>query len=165
MKAGNDIYAYGGVIYGNLQMLKKVVKGDKSNTLADSFMKAWGLTELTDEAIDAVTTDLAESKNGFAIYSATTENDDNKYYMYYVYYNRHNNNGDNNAMGPMEFATVRNNIYKLAVTAINRIGHPGNPGDDPDPEKPDDPDESSKVYFRVQVRVLPWVVRVNNIIL
>lgn len=68
-------------------------------------------------------------------------------------------------MRAMEFATVRNNVYKLYVEKINQFGHPGNPDDDPDPEDPDDPDESDKVYFKVSVRVLPWVVRVNNIIL
>ena len=65
----------------------------------------------------------------------------------------------------MEFSTVRNNVYKLAVTNILEFGHPGDPKDDPDPENPEDPDETPKTYFRVQVKVLPWVVRVNNIIL
>ena len=66
-------------------------------------------------------------------------------------------------MAAMEFATVRNNIYKLSINSILEFGHPGKPGDDPDPDEPNDPDETPKTYFRVQVRVLPWVVRVNNI--
>ena len=66
-------------------------------------------------------------------------------------------------MGPMEFATVRNNVYKLAVTKLRRLGHPGDPKDDPDPNVPDDPDEEDVVYMDVKVEVLPWVVRVNNI--
>lgn len=85
--------------------------------------------------------------------------------MYYAYYNRHNDNGNNTVMGAMEFSVVRNNVYKIAVQNILEFGHPGKPGDDPDPEDPNDPDESPKTYFRVQVQVLPWVVRVNNIIL
>ena len=90
-------------------------------------------------------------------------NDGWGYYCYYFYWNRHNDNQKSGLMGDMEFATVRNNVYKLAVTGINRIGHPTNPGDDPDPEKPENPDEPPTNYIRVQVEVLPWVVRVNNI--
>ena len=66
-------------------------------------------------------------------------------------------------MGQMEFAVVRNNVYKLKVNTINEFGHPGDPGDDPDPEKPEDPDESPKTYFQLSVQALPWVVRVNTI--
>ena len=66
-------------------------------------------------------------------------------------------------MGPMEFAVVRNNVYKLSVTGVNKFGHPTNPGDDPDPENPEDPDEEDDVYFKVAVEVLPWVVRINDI--
>ena len=63
----------------------------------------------------------------------------------------------------MEFAVVRNNIYKLAVTKINRLGHPRLSENDPDPVDPDDPDETGDVYISVSVEVLPWVVRVNEI--
>ena len=66
-------------------------------------------------------------------------------------------------MGPMEFAVVRNNVYKLAVTNIRRLGHPRVPENDPDPVDPEDPDEEGNVYFDVQSETLPWVVRVNDI--
>lgn len=66
-------------------------------------------------------------------------------------------------MGNMEFAVVRNNVYKLAVTKINRLGHPRLSENDPDPVDPDDPDETGDVYISVSVEVLPWVVRVNEI--
>ena len=85
------------------------------------------------------------------------------YYCYYFYWNRHNNNGNNSIMGPMEFATVRNNVYKLSVTKIGELGHPNDPENDPDPVDPNDPDEEDKVYMSVDVEVLPWVVRVNDI--
>ena len=67
-------------------------------------------------------------------------------------------------MGPMEFAVVRNNVYKLAVTKINQLGHPRITENDPDPVDPETPDEKGEVYISVSVEVLPWVVRVNNII-
>ncbi|MCH5325650.1 MAG: Mfa1 fimbrilin C-terminal domain-containing protein [Duncaniella sp.] len=93
-------------------------------------------------------------------------NDDNEgwgYYCYYFYWNRHNDNGLSGKMGKMEFATVRNNVYKLAVTKINAIGHPRDTTRDPDPLKPNEPDEKPERSIEVEVNVLPWVVRVNNI--
>ena len=66
-------------------------------------------------------------------------------------------------MGPMEFAVVRNNVYKLAVTGINKLGHPRISDNDQDPVAPDDPDESGDVYLTLSVEVLPWTVRINNI--
>lgn len=66
-------------------------------------------------------------------------------------------------MEQMEFAVVRNNVYKMAVTKINRLGHPRLSENDPDPVDPDDPNETGNVYISVSVEVLPWVVRVNDI--
>ena len=100
-------------------------------------------------------------KHKFTVYKADAQGD---YYCYYIYWNRHNDNGDETLMAPMEFATVRNNVYKLKVTGINKLGHPGVPGDDPDPNKPDDPDEKDHLYMSVECKVLPWEVRVNDII-
>ncbi|MDE7152708.1 MAG: fimbria major subunit, partial [Candidatus Amulumruptor sp.] len=88
---------------------------------------------------------------------------DGGYPMYYPYWNRHNDNANNSVMGNMEFQVVRNNIYKLRVTSINSLGHPVIPDDDPDPFDPEDPDEKEDVYFTVEVMILPWVVRVNDI--
>lgn len=99
-------------------------------------------------------------KHRFTIYRANNNGD---YEVLYYYWNRHNNNGMPATMGVMEFAVVRNNVYKLCVDKISLLGHPTNSGEDPDPVNPDEPDESSDVYFKVSVQVLPWVVRVNNI--
>ena len=62
-------------------------------------------------------------------------------------------------MGIMEFATVRNNVYKVAVSSVLRYGLPMD-GDNPDD---DNPDEEENYYFKVVVKVLPWVVRINNV--
>lgn len=85
------------------------------------------------------------------------------YYCYYFYWNRHNNNGQNGVMGPMEFAVVRNNVYKLAVTNIARLGHPRIAINDPDAPNPNTQDEKSNIYLTVNCTTLPWVVRVNDI--
>ena len=85
------------------------------------------------------------------------------YYFYYYYWNRHNDNELSATMGPMEFAVVRNNVYKLAVTGIAKLGHPRISGNDPDPVGPEEPNEKGDVYLTVSVEVLPWVVRENDI--
>ena len=66
-------------------------------------------------------------------------------------------------MGPREFGVVRNNVYKLAVTKIKELGHPRISSNDPNKPKPDTKDENEDVYLTVETKVLPWVVRVNNI--
>lgn len=91
---------------------------------------------------------------------------DEKFYCYYAYWNRHNDNGKSTVMGPMEFAVVRNNIYKLDIKNIWKLGHPTDPTNpiDPDePWKPTTPDEEDKLTMDVNVSVLNWAVRVNNI--
>lgn len=83
---------------------------------------------------------------------------DGNYYNYYYYYNRHNDNGLVDEMGVMEFATVRNNIYKLRVSTVAGFGQPGDVTPDPDTD-----DENPEVYFQVSCEVIDWVVRVNDI--
>lgn len=97
------------------------------------------------------------------IYQSSVENGKLGYYCYYYYWNRHNDNNRNGVMGPMEFCTVRNNVYKLSVTKVSRLGHPRLDENDPDSPTPDTPDEKSNVYITVDSKVIPWVVRVNNI--
>ena len=63
----------------------------------------------------------------------------------------------------MEFAVVRNNVYKLCVDYITKLGHPAPGQPVPDPVDPEDPNESGEYYFGVSVTVVPWVVRVNHI--
>lgn len=43
---------------------------------------------------------------------------------YYTYWINHADDGDDNMIGPMEFAIVRNNVYKINVTGISGIGTP-----------------------------------------
>ncbi len=155
------IYVFGNEIVGDLDLLKAKVTEDPTTPLAVAFRvtaQANGYAETVTP--DDVTEDFTmTTKGGLKILVPQ----DGKYYFYYYYYNRHWDNGEPTQMRNMEFATVRNNVYKLFVEEINQFGHTASPDNDPEPEKPEDPDEESKVYFRVQVRVLPWVVRINNI--
>ena len=175
MTAKKAVYAFNGVYYGDVDALRlKAAKEPTGSKLREAFLKVFGNTSLDYTINDdkesedfgkivfteSISDCTAEANaNTFKILRPT----DGHYYVYYVYYNRHNDNNNPSSMGAMEFATVRNNIYKLAVTSISDFGHTDNPGDDPDPENPDNPDEEEKIYFKVSCQVLPWMVRVNNI--
>ena len=163
MAAGNRIYVFNNVLYGAWKDVKAAAEAGTDPTLQAAYNQA-----ATGVAADAEPTGAAAAAAGFTGYSAK----DGKYYNYYYYWNRHNDNLDPYTMGIMEFAVVRNNVYKLAVDKIKRFGHPTppdptnpdpDPEPDPDPVDPDDPDESVNYYFNVTVKVLPWTVRINNI--
>ncbi|MDD6508571.1 MAG: Mfa1 family fimbria major subunit [Bacteroidales bacterium] len=155
------IYVFNNKLYGTWADVKKAaVTGTDANLQAAYNQAAAGLEG------DAEPAAAAAAAAGFTGYSA----EGGKYYTYYYYWNRHNDNLDPYKMGIMEFAVVRNNVYKLCVDSISKFGHPTPPTDpthptdpDPDPVKPGDPDESVNYYFTVTVKVLPWTVRINNI--
>ena len=163
MAAGERIYVFNNVLYGAWSDVEAAAKAGTDPTLQAAYNQA-----ATGVAADAEPTGAAAAAAGFTGYSAK----DGKYYNYYYYWNRHNDNLNPYNMGVMEFAVVRNNVYKLAVDKISRFGHPTppdpsnpdpDPEPDPDPVDPDDPDESVNYYFNVTVKVLPWTVRINNI--
>lgn len=153
--AGKTIYVFDNILYGTWD---NVVAAAAQDNASEAFKFAVSVCNDGGKAKDAATLAAA----GFTGFSADT---DGNYYTYYYYWNRHNDNGNNTAMGKMEFAVVRNNVYKLCVDEIGKYGHPTPGGDDPDPDKPtpEDPDEEGEYYFKVTVKVLPWVVRVNHI--
>lgn len=156
--SGKVLYAYEGHIYGDKDQLKAKAEEAPTTTLAALYAKLFTADNMDDNG------DLKSTiEDGFTIYRPVTVGSENVYPCYYYYYNRHDDNDDAINMGQMEFAVVRNNVYKLKINSINEFGHPGKPGDDPDPEKPGDPDESPKTYFQLSVQALPWVVRVNTI--
>ena len=164
MAAGDRIYVFNNKLYGAWSDVKAAAEAGTDATLQAAYNQA--AATIAADATEPKGADAAAA--GFTGYSPK----DGKYYNYYYYWNRHNDNLDNNLMGIMEFAVVRNNVYKLAVDSINRFGHPTppdpsnpdpDPEPDPDPVDPDDPDESVNYYFNVTVKVLPWTVRINNI--
>ena len=165
MAVGNRIYVFNNVLYGAWSDVKTAAEAGTNATLQAAYNQA--AATIADPATEP--TGAAAAAAGFTGYSPK----DGKYYNYYYYWNRHNDNLNNDVMGIMEFAVVRNNVYKLAVNAINRFGHPTppdpsnpdpDPEPDPDPVDPNEPDESVNYYFNVTVKVLPWTVRINNII-
>ena len=159
----NTVYVFDNILWGTWDNVKNAAEAKESGTttlanplLAAAYNKAMEDPDASDTEIEkkAVTA-------GFTIFRPNTTT--KKYEVLYYYWNRHNDNDNNGSMGPMEFAVVRNNVYKLSVTGVDKFGHPTDPDDDPDPENPEDPDEEDDVYFKVAVEVLPWVVRINDI--
>lgn len=183
----NNMHAPVSIMLGSAKRVYDYSKTHNTSMIRDQFLKAFAagyftvkvngtalaVTATADEIFNtpegaevvvtgaANNTDFAADFNfGFVVYTSTPDaNGANHYYCYYYYYNRHNDNGDNSAMGIMEFATVRNNIYKLKVDNVLKFGVPG----DTPPPPPHD-DEDPDIYFKVSVQVLDWVVRINNII-
>lgn len=175
MDAQNDIFAYNGKLIGKWSDVVSLAETTSNADLKADFDKvkaadaslAKGGTNADKDTYDENLTKTIVKTGGFSKYAYVTNaggNSGSGYFCYYYYWNRHNNNDNNSKMGPMEFAVVRNNIYKLAVTKIARLGHPFRPGNDPDPVDPNDPDEDEKVYMEVKVKVKKWIKRINNIV-
>lgn len=80
------------------------------------------------------------------------------YRCYYNYWIRHLDNNKSNVMGVMEFAIVRNNLYKILVTNVSGLGYEEIPTD------PDTPDEG-ETYLKVVLNVKPWIIRDLHIVL
>ena len=76
---------------------------------------------------------------------------------YYTTEIKHFDNNNDQDLGNMEFAIMRNNIYSLSVSTITQIG---DPIVDPTPSIPN---ESEEAALDVQVTMLPWIVRYNDI--
>lgn len=161
------LYEYNGIVYNKW--------GD--------FKKAWN--EQHEEAGDKIGDEQNEEPTGDALKAFKEQINGqvkripisgeagNKHgYVYYIYRNRHNDNDASAVMGPMEFAVVRNNIYKLTVSKIAKLGYTNDPTEPPttdpepevDPPTPDLPDEDSKAYMEVNVEILNWTVRENEIV-
>ncbi len=148
---GLDVYVWNNKFYGTFDKLPAGVRSLVGSSVADR-----------------TTANLVNA--GVTSYSwDTTIEGGGGYPVYYVYYNRHNNNGVATTTGPMEYAVVRNNVYKLSINGVKLFGHSNDPqiknptNADPNPELPEDDLERDNLYMEVNATVLPWTVRVNNI--
>lgn len=110
--------------------------------------------------LDPDADDAALAAAGIRRFEAST---DGTYPVWYTYWNRHNDNHNPIQMGIMEFAVVRNNIYKLRVNSIGFLGLPKEPTEAGNAWKPDGdtPDELG-AQLDVTVTVAGWVDRVYD---
>lgn len=154
--AGKFIVNIGGVAVNNETDLFPEVKTGGTYETWNDLLAAVEVTMPEANTVNDGGQFVSSANYNFVAYAP---NSDGKYYNYYYYYNRHNDNANPSEMGIMEFATVRNNIYKLKLDKVGAFGQPG----DVTP-KPDTDDENPDVYFQVSALVLDWVVRVNPIV-
>ncbi|MDO4336441.1 MAG: Mfa1 family fimbria major subunit, partial [Bacteroidales bacterium] len=132
MKAGSWLYVFENKMMGTWAMVKAAADATPGTTIASA------VATVEQRKAEGVGAGKILEGLGFTVYMPTKVGNEFVYYVGYAYKNRHNDNLDNKVMGPMEFATVRNNVYKLQLSDINMWGHPMNPGD-PDPGPGGDP--------------------------
>ena len=153
------IYVFSDILYGDWDRVGRAAnQGYVNGTDGDTFKPNSVLKAAYDAAQNMITVDSkteveAAKAAGFKVF----EPKEKVYNVYYNYYNKHNDNGNPDVSGPMEYAVVRNNVYKLKVSSISKYGSPEweTPGTDPI--------EKDEIFFKVTVKILPWTVRVNNI--
>ena len=138
-EALETLYRYAGNLFSSIKEINDAYSGTISaiKELADKE----GSEEITKEELEGAGIERYESN---ICYYYTTEI-------------KHYDNNMDDTMGVMEFAIMRNNIYSLAITAINDIG---DPFIDPTPGTED---ETKQAYMTVQAQILPWIVRYNDI--
>lgn len=145
------VYVYGGVLYYSPADIALAIEKSPISKLATDFAACWTAVKGDDGKYTCTAVEGADpAQHNFTVYPA---NDKGEYLCYYFAYNRHNDNGKPSVIGPMEFGTVRNNVYKLAVTNITQFGD----------FKPETNVETWDVFFKLEVLVRPWMVRINNI--
>ena len=74
---------------------------------------------------------------------------------------KHFDDKNENAKGVMEYAIMRNNIYSLSVESVNKFGFSSI--DLKSGVLKDSGTEQEKVYLTMKAKILPWIVRFNNI--
>ena len=152
--ADKGLYRFNRKIYNKWDEVQKAY----NKAYPDAEINVTGYEELTGDE------NLLAAKKLITYWPKQSDNDTNKKIVcYYSYWNRHNDNGKPTEMGPMEFAVVRNNIYKLKVSKILKLGDPVDPTNPEGEVFPPDPDESQEISMEVEVNVLKWAVRVNDI--
>lgn len=135
------LYQYNGYNFESLKAIGEAFGANTPIKIQDLIDKETASTPITKEDLEAA---------GIKQYSSNI-------CYYYTTEIKHFDNGNNNTLGNMEFAIMRNNIYSLAITNISKIG---DPIVDPTPETPN---ETKEAALKVSVKIIPWIVRYNDI--
>lgn len=136
------LYLYAGHNFTSLQQIKEAYGSITPQDILDMID---GTTPETKENLEKAGVTLYNSN---VCYYYTTE---------IKHFDNGINDGQDGALGVNEFIIMRNNIYSLAVTTIEDIGAPF-----VDPT-PNTPNESVKAALQVNVKIVPWTVRYNDI--
>ena len=139
------LYKYNQKYYRTLQALVDELGTDGVFTIT----KGEGESATTHK-ITANTTDDAASAAGIDVYK------DGRCY-YYSAQIKHFDDGIADNIGVMEYAIMRNNIYSLAVKSIKEIG------DARVDVTENTPISDIRSYVQLEVSILPWIVRFNDL--
>lgn len=152
------LYRYDNHLFESLEAIQKSyganLMSDKFNELVNTEKGGTGITKADIKALAEYKAENEGGKNGEKIDLYA----DGICY-YYTTEIKHFDNGSNTTLGNMEFAIMRNNIYSLAVTSINDIG---DPFVDPTPNTPNE-NTDPITALNVEVKIIPWIVRYNDI--
>lgn len=147
----DKLYYYADHTYESLEaILNAYGEGHMSDSFKALVEKEKTGQTITQEDLNKLADDQATGGEEIILYSSNT-------CYYYTTEIKHYDNGDNAVLGNMEYAIMRNNIYSLAVTEINEIGAPF-----VDPT-PNTPNETGEAALNVEAKILPWIVRYNDI--
>lgn len=154
LNLSGDFYRYNGKLYPSLKAMYEALNPTwaTSSDKKDITVDVLGFKSTAETNFDtfAGTFDFDKLKAKYVdLYAGGV--------CYYTTYLRHINNNNNQSMGIMEYAIVRNNIYKLSINTVNKLGDPVPPTD------PEPPVESSDTYLDVTVNVLNWTTRDNAV--
>lgn len=120
-------------------------------TSIDQMKEAYG------SAVPDAIKDLTDSSSKEELEKAGVKLYQSNICYYYTTEIKHYDNNQDQVLGNMEFAIMRNNIYSLAVSTITQIG---DPIVDPTPGTEN---ESEEAKLEVSAKILPWIVRYNDI--
>ena len=147
----DKLYYYADHTYESLEaILNAYGEGHMSESFKALVEKEKASQTITQEDLNKLADDPTTGGEEIILYSSNT-------CYYYTTEIKHYDNGDNAVLGNMEYAIMRNNIYSLAVTEINEIGAPF-----VDPT-PNTPNETGEAALNVEAKILPWIVRYNDI--
>ena len=135
------LYLYAEHNFTSINDIVEAYSGNVSQAVKDLAVKETENKTISDEELEAA---KITRYRGNVCYYYTTEI-------------KHFDNRIPDESGIMEFAIMRNNIYSLSVSDITQIGEPFV---DPTPNVEN---ETKKTYLDIQVMMMPWIVRYNDI--
>lgn len=164
----STLYRYDGHLFESLEAIQKSyganLMSKKFNELVEKEVITDGITNITKADMKALAEYEASDESTSTVGDAGKNGEVIDFYAdgicyYYTTEIKHFDNDSNTSLGNMEFAIMRNNIYSLAVTGINEIG---DPYVDPTPDIPNENTDPTTA-LNVEVQIVPWIVRYNDI--
>ena len=145
---------YQGSFYPSFIALVEATKEKEGDITTSPFWKYTDedYDQMTDDQKVALATTLAS--NGVTLYR------NGKCYYFSAEIKHYDDKSA--SKGAMEYAIMRNNIYSLAVKSVNRFGF-SSINLASGIEDAESSTETEKVYLTMEAKILPWIVRFNDI--